>query len=96
MAKFSKLAQRVGGKGPDAWAIHNRAVAMRNAGEDVIILSVGDPDPDTPKPIIDTACESLRRGRTHYAPIQGEPELLEALAKRTSDRWGVEVGAVAL
>ena len=46
--KFSPLVERISGDGADAWLTHYQAVAARERGEDVIILSVGDPDLDTP------------------------------------------------
>ena len=39
----------------------------RARGEDVILLSIGDPDFPTPAPIVAAAKASLDRGRTHYA-----------------------------
>ena len=60
--------------------IADRAKAMAREGIDVISLSIGEPDFDTPQHIRDTCCESLRRGDTHYAPSRGIPELLKAIA----------------
>ena len=53
--KFSALVKRISGDGADAWLTHYQAVAARECGEDVIVLSVGDPDLDTPAPIIERA-----------------------------------------
>jgi Aspartate/tyrosine/aromatic aminotransferase len=39
----------------------------------VIVLSVGEPDFDTPRPIVEAAKASLDRGRTHYTGIVGDP-----------------------
>jgi aspartate aminotransferase len=60
--------------------IAERAKAMVREGIDVISLSIGEPDFDTPQHIRDACCESLRRGDTHYAPSRGIPELLQAIA----------------
>ena len=46
--KFSKLVGRISGDGADAWKTHYQASRARERGEDVILLSVGDPDLDTP------------------------------------------------
>jgi arginine:pyruvate transaminase len=70
--------QSVGGD--DVWAIHERALQMQREGEDVILLSVGDPDFRTPEPIIDNAVSHLRVGRTHYSPALGELKLRRAVA----------------
>jgi arginine:pyruvate transaminase len=77
----------------DAWDVHTRAVARRDAGEDVIILSLGDPDFETPAPIVDVAVDSLRAGRTHYTAARGEPALLAAIAERAGRQAGVPVAA---
>ena len=60
--------------------IADRAKAMAREGIDVISLSIGEPDFDTPQHIRDACCESLMRGDTHYAPSRGIPELLQAIA----------------
>ncbi|GAB2518891.1 pyridoxal phosphate-dependent aminotransferase [Microbulbifer agarilyticus] len=88
--KYSDLTQRIAGEGSSAWGIHFRAQQRVAAGEDVVILSVGDPDFDTPAAIVDTACNELRAGATHYADHRGEPELQKALAKRHSAQTGIE------
>ncbi|MFZ0006813.1 MAG: hypothetical protein WAK94_01070, partial [Steroidobacteraceae bacterium] len=62
--KFSPLTQRIGGDGADAWLTHYQAVAARERGEDVIVLSVGDPDLETPAPVIERAIAQLRGGDT--------------------------------
>jgi aspartate/methionine/tyrosine aminotransferase len=68
--KFSSLVKRIGGDGADAWLTHYEALAARERGEDVIILSVGDPDLDTPPAVIERAVRRCA-GDTHYAPAAG-------------------------
>jgi len=60
--------------------IADRAKAMARQGIDVISLSIGEPDFDTPAHIRKACCEALLRGETHYAPSRGIPELLQAIA----------------
>ena len=48
---------------------------------DCVMLTIGEPDFDTPQPIKDAAAASLAQNRTHYAPNQGTPELLKAVAE---------------
>lgn len=79
--RYSKLTRRLIGEGADAWSIHARAGDRKAAGDDVILLSVGDPDFDTPRPIVDTAVKSMRDGRTHYTPAGGISELRAAAAQ---------------
>ena len=47
---------------------------MVRQGIDVISLSIGEPDFDTPEHISDACCQSIRRGDTHYAPTRGIPD----------------------
>ena len=53
---------------------------------DCAMLTIGEPDFDTPQPIKDAAWESLRRGQTHYAPNQGIPALRNAVAEYETNR----------
>ena len=47
---------------------------------DCAMLTIGDPDLDTPQPIKEAAWAALQQGRTHYAPNQGIPALRQAVA----------------
>lgn len=51
------------------------------------MLTIGEPDLDTPQPIKDAAWEALNRGCTHYAPNQGTPALRQAVAEYET-LWG--------
>ena len=90
--KFSSFVERIGGEGAAAWNIHTRAVERLHRGDDVILLSIGDPDFDTPAPITDAAIASLRAGNTHYTSVVGEPELRQAIAAQHRRNTGQEVG----
>jgi arginine:pyruvate transaminase len=80
IGRYSAVAERLGGDSSDVWAVHTRACAMQEAGEEVYLLSVGDPDLPTLPSTVDHAIESLRDGRTHYAPGAGEIRLREVIA----------------
>lgn len=84
----SQLTRRIAGEGSDAWITHDRAVRRLSRGEDVILLSIGDPDFDTPAAIRDAATHALASHRTHYAPIGGEPRLREAIAVTSAAAMG--------
>lgn len=79
--KFSPLVERIAGEGAAAWDLHELALAAQARGEDVIPLSVGDPDLDSPAPVTEAAIEALRAGDTHYTDALGEPVLREAVAR---------------
>jgi aspartate/methionine/tyrosine aminotransferase len=78
--QFSALVERIRGDGADAWITHYEAAAAHARGEDVIVLSIGDPSIDTPVPVVDRAIERLRAGDTHYTPAPGRRSLREAIA----------------
>ena len=90
--KFSSLVSRIKGAGADAWLTHYEAVAARERGEDVIILSIGDPDLNTPAPVVERAIECLQAGDTHYVPAAGRPALRAAIAQLHALRCGQRVG----
>jgi len=57
--------------------------------KDVISLGIGEPDFDTPAPIVQAGIESLQRGGTHYTSNSGILELREALAQHFATRYGL-------
>ncbi len=79
--RHSALTRRLDVASAHVWDIHYRARERREAGEDVILLTVGDPDFETPPAIVDEAERSLRGGRTRYSPTAGEPPLRAAIAR---------------
>jgi arginine:pyruvate transaminase len=89
--RFSSLTNRIAGEGADAWMVHELAVERLAAGDDIILLSIGDPDFDTPATIRAAAVEALSEGRTHYSPIGGEPHFRNAIAAHTRRTLGVEI-----
>lgn len=91
--RFSSLTQRIAGDGAAAWDIHYRALARQERGEDVLLLSVGDPDFDTPQPIVQAAIDSLLSGHTHYSEVTGKRALRESIARRHRLRSGQAVAA---
>jgi arginine:pyruvate transaminase len=86
--RFSPLVERVAGRGSAAWSIHTEARRRQEAGEDVIFLTVGDPDQEPPETVIDATVAALRDRRTGYAPTIGYPALREAIAARVARRSG--------
>ncbi|WP_130905513.1 aminotransferase class I/II-fold pyridoxal phosphate-dependent enzyme [Pseudomonas sp. Sample_22] len=91
--RYSALTQRIAGDGAAAWHIHDRALELIEQGVDVLLLSVGDPDFDTPKPIVQAAIDSLLAGDTHYSPVRGNRSLRNSIARRHARRSGQVVEA---
>ena len=85
-----KLARRI-----DALVIESafdvlaRARALEAQGRHIIHLEIGEPDFDTPGPIISAAKQALEDGWTHYGPPAGLPEFRQAIANYVSARKGI-------
>ncbi|MCX9013636.1 MAG: pyridoxal phosphate-dependent aminotransferase [Candidatus Methanoperedens sp.] len=71
----------------------NLANELKSQGKDVINFSLGEPDFNTPKHIIDEAKASIDRGETHYTPSAGIPELREAIAVKLKEENHIETKA---
>ena len=63
-------------------AITQTARQMRANGRDVISLSAGEPDFDTPEHIRAAATEAMNRGATRYTNVDGIPELKAAIVTK--------------
>lgn len=59
-----------------------RTRELRALGHDVVALTIGEPDFDTPLNIRDAAKDAMDKGFTHYSPVAGIPELREAIAEK--------------
>jgi arginine:pyruvate transaminase len=88
VVRFSPLVDRIAGEETGAWRVHAEGVRRREAGHDVIFLTVGDPDQAAPEAVIGATIEALRRNRTGYSPIIGYPQVRAAVAARTQQRTG--------
>lgn len=63
-------------------AISTKAMELKAAGRDIIGLSAGEPDFDTPDNIKEAAIKAIREGRTKYTPVDGVPELKQAICAK--------------
>ncbi|MDH5354299.1 MAG: aminotransferase class I/II-fold pyridoxal phosphate-dependent enzyme [Gammaproteobacteria bacterium] len=86
--KYSSLIDRVSGSTADVWDSHYAAVEAGKNGEDVIILSVGDPDFATPAAVIEAATDAMNGGDTHYTSIKGNNALRSCIAERHQQSSG--------
>ena len=75
--------------GKDGWEVHFAAMDRKQAGEDIIMLSVGDHDFDTPAETVEACVTAVRGGHHHYTQLPGMPraargdgERLDALHRR--------------
>lgn len=67
---------------PASAAATQKARDMRATGIDVIALSSGEPDFPTPRHVCEAATAAMARGETGYTPIDGTPELKEAILRK--------------
>jgi aspartate aminotransferase len=63
-------------------AITQKARDMRATGRDVISLSIGEPDFDTPDHVKVASAAKVAEGETKYPPVPGLPALREAIADK--------------
>ncbi len=71
-------------------AITQKARDLREKGRDIISLSIGEPDFDTPDHVKTAAAEAVARGETKYTPIPGIPQLRGAIAQKFARENGLD------
>jgi aspartate aminotransferase len=67
-----------------------KARALAAEGRDIIILSQGEPDFDTPQNIKDAAIKAIQSGKTKYTDPDGMPELKDAVVGKFKRENGLE------
>jgi aspartate aminotransferase len=78
-----KLAERVGLIKPSpTLAVSSKANELKAQGKDIINLSVGEPDFDTPDNIKEAAIKAIHEGKTKYTPVEGTVSLRKAVAEK--------------
>jgi len=79
----SQLSNRIQRVKPSATlAIAATASRLRAEGEDIISLSIGEPDFDTPEHIKTAAIEAINNGQTRYTAVDGTVELKQAIINK--------------
>ncbi|MCP2012962.1 aspartate aminotransferase [Deinococcus sp. HSC-46F16] len=85
------LSARVRGLKPSATvAVTSRALELRRAGADVLSLSVGEPDFETPPHVGAAGIAAIEAGHTRYTPVNGLPELREAVSAKFARENGLD------
>jgi arginine:pyruvate transaminase len=90
--RYAPVTDRLADLGSAKWEMHMLARKMKAAGEDVIELTIGEPDVSTPPDLMAMAAAAMTAGRTGYSNGRGEPGLLRALAARYTARRGRTIG----
>jgi aspartate aminotransferase len=63
-------------------AMTKKARELKEKGNDVISLSIGEPDFDTPINICNEATAAMSRGETHYPPVLGTLAFRQAIQNK--------------
>lgn len=76
-----KLASRVAKIKPFyVMKLLSRARELESEGKNIIHMEIGEPDFITPRPILDAAQSAIDKGRVHYTPALGLPELRQVIS----------------
>ena len=85
-----RISNRIKAMAPSATlAMSQKSSELRAAGVDVINLSVGEPDFDTPQHIKDAAKKAIDDNITRYPPVPGFPALRKAIAEKLHKENGL-------
>ena len=88
------LAQRLSQVKPSpTLAVAAKAAELKAAGKDIIGLGTGEPDFDTPEHIKQAAIEAINSGFTKYTPVDGIPDLKQAIQDKFSSDNGLDYQA---
>jgi aspartate aminotransferase len=88
----SRIAKRMQGiHGEAAFQMLGRATELERQGRSIIHLEIGEPDFDTPDPIVRAGIEWLKKGATHYSPVPGVWDLRTAIARHLSSEHPTKI-----
>ncbi len=80
---MTKIADRVTRMAPsETLAMTQKSQELKAQGFDVISLSIGEPDFDTPEAIKNKAKEAIDKNFTHYPPVPGYQDLRDAVVAK--------------
>lgn len=70
-------------------ALTKRVRELQAQGRDIVGLTLGEPDFDTPTHIRNAAIDAIRDGFTHYPPVAGIPDLRQAVVDKFQRDYGL-------
>ena len=73
-------------------AMSRKARELKAAGRDIISLSLGEPDFDTPEPVKAAGIQAIEDNFTHYPPVPGYGEVRQAICAKLKRDNGLEYG----
>jgi aspartate/methionine/tyrosine aminotransferase len=68
-----------------------KARQLEAQGQSIIHMEIGEPDYNTPEPVVAAAQTALAKGNIHYTPAMGLPELRQEIANYYQRKYGVEI-----
>jgi len=86
--KLTAVTKRLAGLGGGKWEVHLKARQLAESGADVVEMTIGEPDVQTPEELVATAIQAMQAGRTGYSDGRGEAGLRAALADTYSASRG--------
>ena len=88
---MAKLSERLNRLAPSATLVMSqKSSEMRAQGIDVINLSVGEPDFNTPEDIKESAKQAIDDNYSKYSPVPGYPELRKAISRKLKEENGLD------
>lgn len=92
MTSFTPAARVARIKPSPSVAAAARAKELRAAGADLVDMTVGEPDFDTPASVKAVGIAAIESGDTKYTAVNGTPALRQAIRARMQDRAGIGYG----
>src|SRR5690606_38706635 len=92
MTVFTPAARVARIKPSPSVAAAARAKELRAAGADLVDMTVGEPDSDTPDCVTQAGIDAVPAGDTKYTAVNGTPALRKAIRQRMADRTGIDYG----
>ena len=90
----TRTSQRLGRLSESATiAMSRKARELKAAGRDIISLSLGEPDFDTPEPVKAAGIQAIEDNFTHYPPVPGYPEVRQAICDKLKRDNGLDYAA---
>ncbi|WP_108661690.1 pyridoxal phosphate-dependent aminotransferase [Acuticoccus kandeliae] len=90
--RYASITDRVAGLGANKWAVHVAARRLAAEGNEIIELTIGEPDVPIADVLLDVCADAMRAGRLRYSSARGEPSIADALSAKYSARSGRKIG----
>lgn len=91
---MTQVSARLASLSPSATlAMSQKSSELKAQGVDVINLSVGEPDFNTPEPIKEAAKKAIDENYSRYSPVAGYPALRNAIVAKLKNENGLEYTA---